>query len=44
MDECLSVELWLIAAEYPEGKLEGCDAGFRFMIASPEMLKFLERS
>lgn len=43
IDECFSVELWLIAAEYPGGKLEGYDAGFRFMVGKSEMLSFLNQ-
>lgn len=43
IDDCFSVELWLIAAEYPGGKIEGYDAGFRFMVGKPEMYEFLEQ-
>lgn len=43
IDDCFSVELWLIAAEYPGGKIEGYDAGFRFMVGKSEMLKFLDQ-
>lgn len=43
IDECFSVELWLIAAEYPGGKIEGYDAGFRFVVGKSEMLKFLDQ-
>lgn len=43
IDECFSVELWLIASEYPEGKIVGYDAGFRFMVSKFEMLKFLNQ-
>lgn len=41
VDECFSVELWFIAAEAPEGNIDGYDIGYRFVVDKKEMELFL---
>lgn len=41
VDECFEVVLWFIIAECPEGKIEGYNAGFRFIVDKFEMEHFI---
>lgn len=41
VDECFSMEIWFIVAEYPEGRIFGYDDGFRFIVDKSEMKNFI---
>ena len=41
-DDCFFVTLWFIVAEYPGGRIDGYDIGFRFAVGKPEMNSFAE--
>lgn len=42
VDECFEVVVWFILAEYPEGRIEGYNVGFRFIVDKFELEHFIE--